>query len=457
MMNRRQFAKSSLLSIPSAFMMSSLLHSCRKDFTDLNVKFKGKVIVIGAGISGLHAAKFLRLHGCEVTHLEASNRIGGRILSHNGFADFPIELGAEAVHGKRNILFDLATAKGFELRTSDKEDYFRLYNQTRRESDIEDNPNLSFLFQIIDSFGSYSGLDNNVASYMERIGLDPFIKNIAEALVGNEYGTNNERLSIRGIAVDDAQWTTGNDDYFFTQRSYGEFLNTVYQDEISKVLLDKAVTKINYENSVVVETADGETFTADRVLITVPISILKSGMIEFVPPLPDSKNQALESMEMDTGMKIIMKFGEKFWPDDLSSLIGGSVIPEYWITGVLRNSNEHLLTAFVMGEKAEQLAAMGNDAIHAVTAELNQYFVTQAASNNLQQFLIKNWMDEPFVQGAYSYIKAGQVNQRKAYAAPITTKCFFGGEAANYTGHPATVHGAMETGFDQAKLILETE
>lgn len=456
-MNRRQFTKNSLLSIPSVFMISSLMNACRKDLTNLNVKFKGKVIVIGAGISGLHAAKFLRLHGCDVTHLEASNRIGGRIHTINDFSDSPIELGAEAIHGKRNILFDLATAKGFELRTSDKEDYYRLYNQTRRESDIGDNPNLSFLFQIIDSFGSYSGMDNSVASYLERIGLDPFIKNIAEALVGNEYGTNNERLSIRGIAVDDAQWTTGNDDYFFTQNSYGEFINTVYQDEISKVIMNKAVTKINYENSVLIETADGEIYTADRVLITVPISILKSGMIDFAPPLPDSKNQALESMEMDTGMKIIMKFGEKFWPDDLSSLIGGSIIPEYWITGVARNSNANLLTAFVMGEKAEQLAAMGNDAVNAVTAELNQYFATQAASGSLQQFIIKNWMDEPFIKGAYSYIKAGQVNQRKEYAAPISAKCFFGGEAANYTGHPATVHGALESGFDQAKLILETE
>jgi monoamine oxidase len=455
-MTRREFTKKSSIAAPYLMLLPSLLNSCKKDLINIDVKFNGRVLVIGAGIAGLHAAMLLRHYGCEVLHLEASERAGGRILSQTGFTNFPVELGAEAVHGSRNILFDLATAKGFQLAPSDKNNYYRLYNQTRKEADIEDNPNFAFLNQIIESFGAYQENDANMADYLDRLALDPFIKNIAEALIGNEYGTNNTRLSIKAVAVDDAQWTTGNTDYFFKNESFGALLQEAYSNEISKVEFNKVVAAINYgDNNVNVITDQGESYLADKVLLTVPISILKAGDISFMPPLPQAKLDALNSMEMDTGMKVIMKFSERFWPEDMGNLIGGAIAPEYWITGAIREGNDHLLTAFVMGEKAEQLAAMGNDAINALTAELNQYFNTQLASQSLQNFIIKNWKDEIHIRGAYSYTKSGSENQRREYARAIDNKCFFAGEAANFSGHPATVHGAMETAFDNAKLILE--
>lgn len=456
-MNRRKFVQNTLLAFPSISGLSLLTTSCKKDLINLDLKFKGKVAIIGAGISGLHAALLLKNYGCEVIHLEAGNQIGGRIKTLADFTDFPVELGAEAIHGKRNILHDLATSKGYDLKKDERDDYYYIYNVLRKEEQIAESANFSLINQVIESFGNYTGNDSSMADYLLRIGLDPGLRPIAEALIGNDYGTSNARLSIKGVAVDDAQWTSGNDNYFFSQGSFTELMQKAYSQEIAQVQLNKRVQKIDYQESgVIITTANNEVFNCDRVLITVPISILKAGAIIFSPPLPQRKLTALQSMEMDTGIKIILKFSQRFWPEDMSSILGGNLVPEYWTTGGSRAGESNLLTAFVMGEKAENLALLGNAAIDAVLSELNIIFSTNLATSAIQDSYIMNWKEQPHIQGAYSYIKAGELNQRKTYAEPIANVCFFAGEAANFTGHAATVHGAMESAFHSAKLILST-
>ena len=62
-----------------------------------------RVLVIGAGVSGLVAARALQSAGCAVTVLEAAPRIGGRVHTDRSlFGGLPIELGAQFIHGKRN-------------------------------------------------------------------------------------------------------------------------------------------------------------------------------------------------------------------------------------------------------------------------------------------------------------------------------------------------------------------
>ena len=82
-----------------------------------------RVIIVGAGAAGLAAGDHLIAAGPEVTLLEASERAGGRIRHLDGFADFPIELGAEEVHGLENCLVPLVRQAGAEL----------LHHQTRND------------------------------------------------------------------------------------------------------------------------------------------------------------------------------------------------------------------------------------------------------------------------------------------------------------------------------------
>ena len=112
-MQRREF-----LSFISTLLLSSLQPAAAQD--NAPMLSKKRIIVIGAGLAGLAAAKALQAQGHEVTVLEARNRIGGRIWTSTKWADMPLDLGATWIHGvKGNPLTGLAqTLKAKQITTS---------------------------------------------------------------------------------------------------------------------------------------------------------------------------------------------------------------------------------------------------------------------------------------------------------------------------------------------------
>ncbi|MEL6180236.1 MAG: NAD(P)-binding protein [Myxococcota bacterium] len=73
-------------------------------YDDFEVNFRGSVLVIGAGSAGLGAGYLLSRYGIDYQVLEASSRFGGRVMRADGFADFPLDLGAEWIHDDPSIL-----------------------------------------------------------------------------------------------------------------------------------------------------------------------------------------------------------------------------------------------------------------------------------------------------------------------------------------------------------------
>jgi hypothetical protein len=81
-----------------------------------------------------------------------------------------------------------------------------------------------------------------------------------------------------------------------------------------------------------VTTVDGRVYRAHRVLITVPLPILKAGEIAFQPPLPQAKVDAVQSMSIANGVKIVLKFGRRPWPRNCHGVVcADSLIPEMWM------------------------------------------------------------------------------------------------------------------------------
>lgn len=463
-MDRRILLRQLLWGIPAGIILPSLFNSCKKESLIDESPFKGKVIVIGAGASGIYAAHLLIKQGVEVIILEASNRIGGRMMANTSFADFPIEMGAEEIHGRRSVLFDLASFVSPEnLVEHNGKDFYWMNNLLRDEQNLlsqaEYASELETMFQIIDSFGTYPEENKLLSQYLVDFPLISTLHPIVNALVSNEYGSSNNRIGMHALKEAEAGYSSGDESFGLDGISYWQLFERAFADAIDKVVLNEAVQTIDYSGSNVrVKTIHGVDYIADRVLLTIPLPILKNNSVEFQPELPPDKIQAIQSIEMGTGIKITLKFSSPFWDTDTRSILGASIVPEYWVTTADKTSNGFYLTAFVMGESADQLALLSeNAAIQELLTELSLLY----PNGNVQsmysgEFLYKNWANEPYIGGAYSFPSLNSEGQREKLAAAVSNKLFFAGEATNFNGHLATVHGAMESGYRAVLELLES-
>lgn len=216
-----------------------------------------KVIIVGAGISGISAAHILSKEGIKFEILEAGPIVGGRIKKCDDFADFPIDLGAEWIH-KLVFARPAITSKLF------------------------------------------AGKENNqkIFRYLP--------KTIHQYKNGNLIQRNWMKYFL-GIIQD----------FKFSDSTWYDFLDSMISDEIQKhIHLNNTVTKIDYhEEMVLVSTNKGQVFKAEKVLVTVPIKILQQGMIEFTPEIPDEQSTAINQEKVGDGIKVFMEFSERFYPD----------------------------------------------------------------------------------------------------------------------------------------------
>jgi monoamine oxidase len=455
MLNRRKFLKKTgqfapvLLAAPG-----TLISACEKTTTQ---RAKNKsIIIVGAGIAGIHAAQLMLDEGATVTVLEASSRWGGRIRALNSFADFPIELGAEEIHGQKTAWYDLVKASGAKFASGAEEDYYFMGNQLRSATAIEDIPAAQTVFDLVEKIERNQGSDTSVADMALAAGVTTAWMPLANALIGNEHGTSNTRINAKGVGREDDLWTAGEQNFTVADKSYEQIIEQHYSKAIATIQMGLPVTQIDYAGTVVtVTTLNGQTYSADWVLVTVPLPILQAGTIDFVPALPASKVEAAQKIGMDRGMKVILKFTERFWSEDMGSLYGSGPVPEYWFTSKGRG-NQLILTAFVMGEAADLLSGMTEStAISTVLDDLDQIFGGTVASDRYVDGRVMDWSKMPYIRGAYSYAtRADGLDFRKKLAEPLGDRVFFAGEATHTEGHNSTVHGALETGERAVEEML---
>jgi monoamine oxidase len=443
--DRRKFLQQGLYSSAGLLLLPAWLASCKKNQLFSEFRNPGKVIVIGAGISGLYAAKLLKTQGIEVSILEAADRIGGRIKTIDGLADFPIEAGAEEVHGERSIWHDLVTSGGGEFINASLTDYYYFNGNLKSEAVAEENTFFNIMMEAANSFESYEGADTNAMVYADSQGISQNLEHIWHAIIGNERGTSADRLGMHGLRKEWQQWTAGDQNLMLRNKSFSEIIIQHFSEEINQTELNTKVVSIDYSGSKILLTdQSGNLHECDKVIITVPITVLQQNSISFNPALSDSKLEALTKIGMDRGMKIMIKFSAPFWEPGTGSIFGAGPVPEYWVASEGgRSQQDYVLTALVNGPKAEELSQPGVDILQLILDDLNEMY--DGIADQYISHHIEDWGNNPHILGAYSYDKPGTGNARSIVASNIADKLFFAGEATHTAGHHATVHGAMET------------
>ncbi len=402
-----------------------------------------KTAVVGAGMAGLYAAYLLRQEGFDPFVLEASGRPGGRIRSLVGFAPYPLELGARFVHGRASVLYELAKYMELPLvRYRERTYAFYRGNLLSPEKAAEEPP-LVEAVSAMEDLWRYEGPEKSLLDHFSQL---PYFNATQGILAGfaAEYGAPLAALGAKSLAAEEAKWTSGHIHYTF-ELPYERILKGFLEETNGIIRYNAPVAKIRWGGQeVIIEDSHGNTYSADTCLVTVPLAVLKAGKISFDPPLPANKQKAIDALGMGPGLVVHLKFKECFWPKGMKELFGGHLCQNYLAPGAGRDGN-HILTAFLMGESARELAGYGLQLPGMLAGDLDHMFGGNVASRLLEDHVMADWGNEPHIGGAYSYAAPGSVGQRTVLAQPLSGKLFFAGEACNTQGHAATVHGAMES------------
>lgn len=420
---------------------------------------KRRIVVIGAGLAGLAAARELYTRGHEVVVVEARDRIGGRIWTSTVWPDMPVDLGATWIHGARgNPLTDVAD-KIQARRLVTSYDRAVTYNTDGQPLSAAAATRLDELrgqvfraLKLAQERDADASIQHVIESLIRRLEktseVARFLNFILNSELEQEYAGSAARLSAHWY---DRVKEFEGDDVLFAQ-GFHTITNSLART--LHIELEQVVTEIHWDHSPVRIMTSKTEFMADHVVVTLPLGVLQAERVRFSPELPRKKQQAIAKLGMGVLNKCYLRFPEAFWPPDVDWLEHVSAKPGEWTEWVsfMRVANMPVLFGFNAADRGREIEAWSDQqivssAMHALRT------IYGAGIPDPLDVQITRWATDPFSLGAYSYNPVGaEPGMRRVLAAPLKQRVFFAGEASNidYFG---TAHGAYLSGLRAAREI----
>lgn len=404
------------------------------------------VVVIGAGMAGVTAARDCARAGLDVTVLEAGDRIGGRMWTARDFCEHPVEQGAEFIHTAEADTWPEVRAGGFETIKCNPADGYLMSIGGVRSPALYEDPSLKRLGDLLSELASYDGPEMTVAELMNGRGLTGVARVMADQMLTIHPLGDPDQLGLHGLRDDRIVDLERGCDWRL--RAGYDALPGWIGDGLD-VRMRSAVTEVHWTADRVTAVTDaGERVQARAAVCTLPIGVLKARVVRFEPDLPATKWRALNGLEMGAVAKVLYRFRERFWPADLTMLGCDGPIRLYWTPLYGRGDDvAPVLTAYVSGHRARSLSAMTEaDAIAAGLADLDRLFPDVGPSRLVEEARRVDWCTNPRARGGYSFVRYGCAGARAALAAPDTGALSWAGDGTTTTTIAAVVHAAYATG-----------
>ncbi|KAF3951949.1 hypothetical protein ACB098_06G184500 [Castanea mollissima] len=434
---------------------------------------KANVIVIGAGLAGLAAARQLMRFGYKVTVLEGRKRAGGRVYTKKMEGGNRVcaaaDLGGSVLTGTLgNPLGIMARQLGYQLHKV--RDKCPLYSLDGSPVDHDMDMKVETAFnRLLDKASKLRQLMGEVSVDVSLgAALETFRQVYGDAVNAEEMNlfnwhlanleyANAELLSKLSLAFwdQDDPYDMGGD-HCFLPGGNGRLIQALAENV--PISYEKTVHTIRYGSDGVQVIAGSQVFEADMALCTVPLGVLKSGSIKFIPELPQRKLDGIKRLGFGLLNKVAMLFPHVFWGTDLDTF--GHLCDEpsrrgefflFYSYGTVAGGP--LLIALVAGEAAHKFESMPpTDAVTRVLQILKGIYEPQGINvPEPIQTVCTRWGGDPFSLGSYSNVAVGASGDDYDILAESVGdgRLFFAGEATTRR-YPATMHGAFLSGLREA-------
>ena len=424
------------------------------------------VIVVGAGVSGLTAARLVERAGKRVVVLEARDRVGGRVYTEradgfvtdtgaswiHGITDSPVAAAAEAF-GMPMVEF---TVGGYQPDSRPIAHYGpdaqRLGPQAAHQYVADIRAVDAALVEVIAASAPGSSYRDVTDATIAQQGWDQTraerVREYMAHRAEEQYGAAVHDLAAHGLDDD----TIDGDEVVFPD---GYDVLPARLAAGLDIRLNHVVTEVAYTSDGVVVVANGGTFTASQTVVTVPVGVLQSPEFVFRPSLPEPQAGALSRLRMNAFEKVFLRFENKFWDDEVYAVRQQGPEGEWWHSwyDLTPLHGEPTLLTFAAGPAALAIRTWGDDEVaSSVMAQLIRLY--GAAAEAPSAVRVTRWQDDPFSHGSYAFMTiASTTADHDALAQPIDGVVHIAGEAT-WTDDPATVPAAMLSGHRAACGVL---
>ncbi|KAK9068878.1 hypothetical protein SSX86_012994 [Deinandra increscens subsp. villosa] len=428
------------------------------------------VIIVGAGISGISAAKVLAENGVEdILILEASDSIGGRIRKHK-FGSVSVELGAGWIAGvggeKSNPVWELAVESGLRTCFSDYSNArYNIYDRSGRifPSGVAADTYRKAVESAIqklrtdeDGLSAYVADDRRISTKPEtpiELAIDFILHDfeMAEVEPISTYVDFGER---EFLVADERGYE------YLLYKMAEEFLFTSDGKILdNRLKLNTVVRELqDSRDGVRVTTEDGCVYHASYVILSVSIGVLQSHLISFIPHLPKWKSEAIEKCEVMVYTKIFLKFPYKFWPCGPGKeffIYAHEQRGYYTFWQHMENAypgSNILVVTLTNGESKRVESQSDQQTMKEAMGVLRDMFGPDIPEAT--DILVPRWYNNRYQCGSYSnypiYADSQMVDNIRAPVGRI----FFTGEhtSEKFNGY---VHGGYLAGLDTGEALLE--
>lgn len=451
MTSRRSFLKQGMVLSGGLLVTNPGLFSIRSGE-------KAKVIIIGAGFSGLAAAYQLHKRGLDVLVLEARNRVGGRVFTYNIDVKekLNIELGGEWISKAQKRMLGLCDELNLKLQDNLMQAHLLYKNKYSKPYEWGQSP--EWLKKLSKLKMDFVDLRPEEQTEMDKLdwwryllnngcdGSDLDLQNLADSI---DFGESIRQVSAYA-ALNHFTTVAERKDLPYKIVGGNGKLAEAMADKIgrNKVKINYRVKRIEQGSNVKVTCTNGEVFESDKLICTVPTQAMKK--IEWLPGLPIEKIDAINELQYGRVNKNLFLFKTRFWKEESFDMITDTTSHFIYHGSKSQPSAKGVLISYAAGDKGDVIAKQNENG----RAVLMQQAL-QPAFGNIRPLIEKQfnyyWGDDEFSKGAYAIYRPGQWFRIRPELQKPFINTFFAGE--HLADLQASMEGAIVTGEAAAAMI----